>query len=154
MTADPLVDDHPHTSGWTGWIAFGAAMIMLVGTFHVIEGLVSLLNAGYYVTTADGLAVNVSFTTLGWLQIGLGVLSLLVGVGMFAGVTVALVAGVIVAAVSAIVHMTAIAAFPVWSVLVVAFDVVVIYAIVAHGREMKSLREDRGAAYAGEEAYI
>ncbi|HEY7595251.1 MAG TPA: hypothetical protein VH969_19025 [Actinophytocola sp.] len=154
MTVELFEEDHPHASNWTGWVAFGAAMIMLVGTFHVLQGLVSLLDDGYYLTTADGMSVNVSFTTLGWLQIGLGVVSLLIGVGMFLGITVALVAGVIVAAVSAIVHMAAVAAYPVWSIVVIAFDVIVIYSIVAHGREMKLLREERGSPYPGEEAYI
>jgi hypothetical protein len=51
-------------------------------------------------------------------------------------VTPPVVAGVIVAAVSVIVHVAMIAAHPVWSVLVVAFDVVVIYALLVHGGEM------------------
>lgn len=154
MTADPLADDHPHTTNWTGWVAFGAAMIMLVGTLHVLQGLLSLLDDGYYMTTAEGLSVNVSFTTLGWLQLGLGVVSLAIGIGIFAGFTVALAAGAIVMGVSAIVHMTVIAAYPVWSVVVIVFNVIVIYSIVAHGGEMKLLREDRSSPYAGEEAYI
>jgi len=154
MTADPLADDHPQPSNWTGWVAFGAAMIMLVGTFHVIQGLVSLLDDGYYLTTPEGLTVDVPYTAIGWLQIGLGVVSIGVGVGMLLGARVALVAGVIVAAISAIVHLLAIAAFPMWSVVVIAFDVIVIYAIATHGREMVLLREQRSSPYPGEEAYI
>lgn len=154
MTVELYEDDHPHASNWTGWIAFGAAMIMLVGMFHVLQGLVSLLDDGYYLTTADGMSVNVSFTTLGWLQIGLGVVSLLIGVGIFLGNIVALVAGVIVAAVSAIVHMVEIAAYPAWSIVVIVFNIIVIYSIVAHGREMRLLRETLSSPYPGEEAYI
>lgn len=151
MTADPLAGDHPHPTGWTGWIAFGAAMIMLVGTFDMIEGLVVLLDDGYDLTTSGGLAVDMSFTTLGWLQIGLGVVSLAIGVGIFLGATVALVAGVIVTAVSAIAHVATIAANPVWSVVVVAFNVIVIYALVVHGREMTLLRSSLSAPYPGDE---
>lgn len=154
MTADPYADDHPHPSNWTGWVAFGAAMIMLAGVFNVIQGLVALLDDGYLLTTPGGLAVEMSYTTFGWVQIGLGVVSLAIGIGMLVGVVVALVAGVIVAAVSAIVHMGMIAAYPAWSIVVIAFDVIVIYAIVAHGREMRLLRADRSAAYLGEESYL
>lgn len=154
MTADLSADDHPHPSSWTGWVAFGAAMIMLAGTFNVIQGLVALLDDGYLVTTPAGLTVDVSYTVYGWVQLGLGVLSIVVGIGMIVGVVVALVAGVIVAVVSAIVHMGMIAAYPAWSIIVIAFDVIVIYAIVAHGREMRLLREPRPAAYPGEKAYI
>ena len=154
MTADPLADDHPHPTGWTGWVAFGAAMIMLVGTFDVIEGLVSLLGDSYYLTTSDGLTVDVSFTTLGWLQIGFGVLSLAIGVGIFLGATVALVAGVIITAFSAILHVAMIAAYPVWSMVVVAFNVIVIYALVVHGREMKLMRSSLRTPDPGEDAWI
>jgi hypothetical protein len=154
MTADPLADDHSNPSIWTGWIAFGAAMIMLVGTFHVIQGLVALLADGYLHTTPDGLVVEIPYTVLGWLQIGLGVVSLAVGIGMLMGVLVALVAGVIVAAVSAIVHMAMIAANPLWSVIVIAFDILVIFAIATHGQEMRLLRQHRSSPYAGEEAWI
>jgi hypothetical protein len=129
-------------------------MIMLAGTFNVLQGLVALLDDGYLLTTPDGLTVEMSYTALGWLQIGLGVVSLAVGIGMMVGAIIALVAGVIVGAVSAIVHMAMISAYPAWSIVVIAFDVIVIYAIVTHGREMALLREDRSSPYAGEEAYI
>jgi hypothetical protein len=154
MNADHYADDHPHPSNWTGWVAFGAAMIMLAGTFNVVQGLVALLDDGYLLTTSNGLAVEMSYTALGWLQIGLGVASLAIGVGMLVGVLPALVAGVVVAIVSAIAHMGMIAAYPLWSVVVIAFDIIVVYAIVTHGREMRLLREDRSSPYAGEEAYI
>jgi hypothetical protein len=154
MTADLSADDQPNPSMWAGWVAFGAAMIMLAGTFNVIQGLVALLDDGYLLTTSAGLAVDVPYTVYGWVQIGLGIVSIAIGIGMMVGVMVARVAGVIVAAVSAIVHMGMIAAYPAWSIIVIVFDVIVIYAIVAHGGEMRSLRRDRSPAYAGEEAYI
>lgn len=133
-------DFDPGPSNWTGWVAFGAAMIMLAGTMNVIQGLVSLLDDGYYLTNPDGLTVNLSYTTIGWIQMGIGVVALAIGIGMFAGATVALVAGVILAGVSAIGNLATIAAYPLWGVVLIAFDVIVIYAIVAHGREMKRLR--------------
>jgi len=154
MTVDSYADDHPNPSNWTGWVAFGAAMIMLVGVIHILQGLVALLDDGYLLTTPDGLTVEMSYTTLGWLQIGLGAVSLAIGIGMLVGVRIALVAGVIVAAISAIVHMAMIAAYPAWAIVVIAFDVIVIYAIVTHGREMALLREVRSSPYAGEDAYI
>lgn len=155
MTEDLYADDdQPIPSNWIGWIAFAAAMIMIAGAFDVLQGFVALLDDNYLATTPDGLTVEVSYTVLGWLQIGLGVVAFAIGVGMLVGATVALVAGVIVAAVSAIVHMAMMAAYPAWSIVVIAFDVIVIYAIFTHGREMVLLRKDRSSPYAGEEAYI
>jgi hypothetical protein len=138
MTGSPIVLDEPgKVSNWTGWIAFGAAMLMLLGLIHLMQGFVSLLDDGYYLTAPDGLAVHISFTTLGWLQICLGVLSILIGIGMLMGNSAALVAGVIIAAASAIAHVATIAAYPGWALVVIAFDVVVIYSVLAHGRDMK-----------------
>jgi hypothetical protein len=153
MTADPR-DDAPYPTNWTGWIAFAAAMIMLTGTFNIIQGVVALLDDGFLLTTSQGLTVDVSYTTLGWLQIGLGAVSFAIGVGMLVGSMVALVAAVIVAGVSAIVHLAAIAAYPAWSVVVIAFDVIVVYAIAAHGREMKLLRRRHSSPDTDEEAWI
>jgi hypothetical protein len=47
------------------------------------------------------------------------------------------VVGVILAVLSAILNLVFIAAYPVWSTIVIAIDVIVIYAIVVHGRELK-----------------
>ena len=126
-------------SNWTGWVVFASAMLMLIGTIHVVQGLVTLLDDGYYLTTSDGLAVDVSFTVLGWVQLLLGALSITIGIGVFVGNTVALTAAVIVAMVSAVVHLVTIASYPLWAVVVITFDVIVIYSILTHGREMKAL---------------
>lgn len=139
---------HPSTGGfqnvterstrptaWTGWVAFAGIILILAGLFHVIEGLVAVFNRGYYLVTSSGLVVSVDFNVWGWVQFGLGVLAIVIGIGLLAGNVYAGIAAVIIAGVSAIVHLGFIAAFPVWSVLVIAVDVIVIYAIVVHGRE-------------------
>lgn len=138
-TYDETYDDTPPASSWTGWIAFGGMMLIIMGSFNVIQGLVTLVNEDYYLVSADGLAVNVSFTVLGWIQVGLGALAVLIGVGLLRGNMAARIAGVIVAALSAVVHLTAIAAYPFWSFVIIVFDIMVIYSIITHGREMKTL---------------
>ena len=55
-----------------------------------------------------------------------------------AGDMVARLVGIVLAVVSAILNLAFIAAYPVWSTVVIAVDVIVIYAIVVHGRELKS----------------
>ncbi|MTD55189.1 DUF7144 family membrane protein [Amycolatopsis pithecellobii] len=131
----------PTRTGWTGWVAFGGIMLVLLGLFHAIEGLVSVFDHGYYLVSSSGLVVNVDYTVWGWVQFGLGVLAVIVGIGLLTGNTAARVVGVILAGISAIVNLSFIAAYPVWSIAIIALDVLVIYAIVAHGREMK-LPED------------
>jgi hypothetical protein len=126
-------------SNWTGWISFGGMMLIIGGGFHVIEGLVTLLDDSYYLVSPEGLAVNVSYAVLGWIQLVLGLLSAAIGVGLLRGNLFARVGGVILAAASAIVHLTAMAAYPLWSISIIVVDILVIFSIVAHGREMKKL---------------
>ena len=133
---EPPVHEDP--SGWAGWVVFGGVMLILLGIFHVVQGVVALVNDDYYLVTRDGLVLNLDFTSWGWTHLVLGVLIGLVGVGLLAGNTAARVAGVVLAVLSAVVNLVFIAAYPAWSVMIIALDVIVIYAIVVHGRELQA----------------
>jgi hypothetical protein len=102
---EPQVHEDP--SGWAGWVVFGGVMLILLGIFHVIQGIVALVNDDYYLVTKNGLVLNFDFTTWG-------------------------------AVVSAVVNLLFIAAYPAWSVMIIALDVIVIYSIVVHGRELQA----------------
>lgn len=127
----------PEPTGWIGWVAFGAMMMILLGTFQIIDGLVALFNKTYYAVPSKDLVVSVNYTAWGWVHLLIGVVALAAGFGLFTGATWARVLGISVAVVSAIVNFAFIAAFPVWGIMLVTLDIVVIYAIAAHGREMQ-----------------
>src|SRR3954454_4331645 len=130
--------DSPAITGWAGWVAFAGIMIMLLGVFQAIQGLVGIFDDGYYLVRPNGLVVNVDYTVWGWVHLIIGIVAVAVGVGLLSGNMVARIVGVIVAVISATVNLVFIAAYPVWSAIVIAVDVIVIYAIVVHGRELKS----------------
>jgi hypothetical protein len=132
----PRVYEDP--SGWASWVIFGGVMLILLGIFHVMQGLVALINDDFYLVTKNGLLLNFDFTSWGWIHLVLGVLIGLVGVGLLTGNTAARVAGVVLAVLSAVVNLLFIAAYPVWSVIIIALDVIVIYSIVVHGRELEA----------------
>jgi hypothetical protein len=119
-------------------VVFGGVMMIMVGAFQVIEGLVALFDDGFYLVRSNGLIVNVNYNTWGWTHLLIGVVALLVGVGLLAGNTVARVAGVVIALLSALVNLAFISAYPIWSTILITLDVIVIYAIIVHGRELKS----------------
>lgn len=125
-------------SGWTGWVVFAGIMLIMLGAFQAIEGLVALFDRGYYLVTSSGLVVNVDYNVWGWVHLILGILAVATGFGLLAGNTAARVVGIVLAVVSAILNLAFIAAYPVWSTIVIGVDVIVIYAIVVHGRELKS----------------
>lgn len=127
-------------TGWTGWIAFGGVMLILLGLFQAVEGLVALLDPTYYLIGASGLVVSVDYTVWGWVHLALGILAVIIGIGLLTGNPVARALGVFLAAISALVNLAFVNASPAWSTLVIVLDIVIIYAIVAHGPEMKSAR--------------
>jgi hypothetical protein len=125
------------SSGWVGWIAFAATMLVLIGSFHVIQGLVALFKDEYYLVGSSGLVVNVDYTAWGWVHIIAGAIAIGTGFGLFSGQMWARVVGTIVAVLSAIVNVAFLAAYPIWSTLMIALCVIIILALTVHGSEMK-----------------
>ncbi|HLN78021.1 MAG TPA: hypothetical protein VK204_13310 [Nocardioidaceae bacterium] len=128
----------PQATGWVGWIIFASVMMIMVGTFQVIIGLTSLFKSGYYVVPSQDLLVNVNFTAWGWTHIILGALAVAAAFGLLAGQMWARIVGIAMAVVSAVVNMAFIAAYPLWSIMVITLDVLVVYAIAMHGKEAKT----------------
>jgi len=126
-------------TGWVGWIAFAGIMLVLEGSIQIIQGLVALFDDGYYLVTPAGLVVDVDYNAWGWVHLLLGVVALATGLGLLRGQMWARVTGVVLAVLSALVNIAFLAAYPIWSTVVIAVDVIVIYAIVVHGREAKVL---------------
>jgi hypothetical protein len=126
----------PQPTGWTGWVIFGAMMMILLGSFQIIAGVVALLDDGYYLVGSSGLVVNVDYTTWGWAHLLIGVVAMTAGFGLFTGAMWARVLGIAVAVISALANFAFVPAYPLWALTLIALDVVVIYAIAAHGKEM------------------
>lgn len=125
-------------TAWVGWVAFGASMMALLGTFHLFAGLVALFNETYFVAPSQDLVVSVSYDAWGWAHLIGGLIVLAVGLGLFTGAMWARVLGVGIAMLSAIVNLAFLAAYPLWSVMMITMAVLVIYAITAHGAEIKN----------------
>lgn len=127
-------------TGWVGWIMFGSVLLMMLGTFQAIVGLTALFRSGYYVVAEERLLVNVDFTAWGWVHLGLAALAWATAFGLLAGKMWARVVGIGIAALSALVNMAFVEAYPLWSMTMIALDVVVIYAIAVHGAELENRR--------------
>src|SRR5262245_21884258 len=111
------------TSGWVGWIWFAATMSVLVGAFNIIDGLVALFNDTWFVVGANNL-LAFDFTTWGWIHLVIGVLQVIGGVALFGGRTWAQALVCVLVVINAIAQLVFLPAFPVWSTLVIAMDVI------------------------------
>lgn len=126
-------------TAWVGWIVFAAIMMVLLGMFHVVQGLVALFNSDYFLVGPSGLVVSTSFTAWGWTHLIGGIIVAVAGVCLFTGQMWARVVGVALAVLSAIVNIAFLAAYPVWSLIMIALDVFVILALTVHGSEIKEI---------------
>jgi hypothetical protein len=129
----------PQPSGWVGWIGFAAVLMFILGAFHAIQGLVALFRDEYYVVSESGLVVDIDYTAWGWTHLILGILVCAAGLGLLVGKTWARVVAVLVAVVSVFVNLGFLSAYPVWSTMMIAMDVLVIWAVIVHGDEMRSV---------------
>lgn len=131
--ADPI-----EPSGWVGWVFFAGIMLTLVGVFQVMAGLVALFDKSYYLVTTNHLVVHMSYTAWGWVHIALGALAIFAGAGVMSGRMWARIYAILLASISAVANLAFISAYPVWGVIMITVDVLVIYALAVHGNELKS----------------
>jgi hypothetical protein len=125
-------------TAWVGWIIFTALMMILSGLFDVLWGVLALTRDEVFVVGPGGNVLDVDYSTWGWVKLLVGAVVICVGLALPTGAQWAAIATVLLAMVSAVVALLSIAAFPVWSVLVIALDVSVIYAVTVHGHELRS----------------
>jgi hypothetical protein len=124
-------------TGWTGWIAFAGVMMMIAGGLNLFYGIVAAINDEWVFWTENSGNLYLDISEWGWVHIILGAVVLLSGIGVFSGNILARTVGVIVASLSLIANFFFIPAYPVWSLVVIALDILVIWALTVHGGEMR-----------------
>lgn len=128
-------------SPWAvGFIAFAAFMMMMAGFFHGIAGLVAIANDEFYVVTPDYL-FQFDASTWGWIHLIGGIILVLAAIGLFSGAVWARTVAFIVVLASAVTAFAWIPWYPVWAVIVIAVDIVILWALVAHGRDIAMARD-------------
>jgi hypothetical protein len=120
------------TPAWAaGVISFAAVMMMLTGTLQALTGLDAIVENESYVTPPNYL-YEVDVTAWGWIHLIGGVVVAVAGFAVLSGATWARVVGITVAALSAIANFLFIPYYPFWSLLVIALDVLAIWALAAY----------------------
>jgi hypothetical protein len=125
--------DVPRVSGWAiGGISFAATMLLLIGVFQALDGLVAIFNDSFFVVTKN-YTFDLDVTAWGWIHLILGILLIFAGWGIFTGKTWAGIAGITLAVLSAVANFFFIPYYPFWSILVIGLDVWVIWALTRPG---------------------
>ena len=120
-------------SGWAaGGIVFGATVLIIIGTFHAIAGLVALIDDEFYVVGRE-YTYELDTTDWGWIHMLLGALVATCGWALLARKTWAGVTAIFLASLSAVANFFFIPYYPVWSIILIALDIWVIWALTRPG---------------------
>ena len=127
-------------SRWEGWVRFAIVVLILNGLFNLLQGFFALIGSNTYSAVVDGSLVPLDLTVWGWWNIVVGFVLIVAGIALTGGSLWARVVAVIAASLSAITHLFLIPTQPWSAVIVVVVDVLIIYAVAAHGRVKSEAR--------------
>jgi hypothetical protein len=120
-------------SGWAvGGTVFAATILMLVGIFQGIAGLVAIFDDNFYVVTRN-YTFDLDTTAWGWIHLLIGISLVAVSWGLFSRRTWAGVTAIFLASLSAVSNFFFIPYYPAWSILMIALDVWVIWSLTRPG---------------------
>jgi hypothetical protein len=115
----------------SGWITFAGVVIIMVAILNIIDGIAAISTSSFFAN--DARYVISDLNTWGWVMLGLGVLQMAVGFGVWAGNKLARWAGIVVVSLNAVAQLLFIPAYPFWSLSIFALDILVLYGLAAHG---------------------
>ena len=125
-------------TAWVGIVAFAGAAMFVLGIFHAIAGFVALFREEYYQVGSNELDGARRLVDLGHgIHLIGGVVIIAAGIGLFTGQVWARIVAVILAMVSAVLNIGFLAAYPVWGVVMITLDLLVIWAVMVHGDEVR-----------------
>jgi hypothetical protein len=122
-------------SPWAHGIAVFAGVAMIIGgAFEALEGLAGIVHDKYLVV-APSTIYAFDLTVWGVIHLLVGLALLVIGVSLLRGQTWARVAGIVVAVISAIVNFAFLPHSPWWAILIIAVDVLIIWALTTYLRQ-------------------
>jgi hypothetical protein len=116
--------------GPTGWAVFAGSVLAIAGAMNIIYGLTGIFK-DEVLTTAGGRLIVWDLTTMGWILLIFGCFQLLAGGGLFAASGWARWTAIVLAGLNAIANVGFITVFPIWTLLIVGLDIIVIYQLSA-----------------------
>ncbi len=123
-----------NSGAWASWVAFAGIMLALIGFFDILQGVTALTDDGYFVAAGGDLLVF-DFTTWGWILLIWGALLVLGGFGLLSGKSWSRWLAIVLIFVNTIAQVGFLASYPIWSAILIALDVVVLYALTARWDE-------------------
>lgn len=124
-----------------GWLAFAIAMLALAGVLSGVWGVLTLLRRGVFVATVKGNPLDLDYRVWGWVHIAIGAVAVVVAWLLPRGAMVVRGLAVAMAALSVVSNVLVINSAPVWFIIVIGLDVLVIFAVTVHGGDASPDRQ-------------
>jgi hypothetical protein len=121
----------PSSEKGAGWVLFAGIMFAISACLNIIWGIAAVSNSHFFVANAH--YIISSLHTWGWIAIGFGAVEGLAVLSIWRGGQLGRWFGIVVAGFAALVAMLSIPAYPLWSLILVALDILVIYGLAAYG---------------------
>lgn len=125
-------------TGWTGWVVFAGIMMIIAGALWAIQGFIAIFQNDIVIFGEEG-ALFLNVTGWGWVHMILGLLLLLCGFLVMQGNLFGRTIAVILVILSIILNFVWMPVYPVWAIVVITLDVFILYAVIVHGKELKSV---------------
>ena len=128
-----------NSKSMAGWIGFAAIVLVIVGGIDFFQGLIAVFEDEYFVPTESGFLVF-DLTGWGWTMMIWGVLLVLAGLGLAAGQGWARWFAIVVVSLNIIGQLGFLGNTqnPVWSLTVIALNIIVLYALTARWNESQA----------------
>ena len=111
-----------------GWLIFACFMLFISGIFNIIWGITALVKEEYL----ESRLLFANFNAWGVFWIIIGVIALFAAFAVLTKAQWARWFGIILASISAIGMFAVLQVYPVWSMMVIALDVLVIYGLAEY----------------------
>jgi len=125
------------TSAWAGWVYFASVMIFIIGAVQLLTGFVALFKDDFYIHNGTSLVVF-DYSQWGWIHMLIGLCLIATGVAIGAGKMWGRIVGTALVALNLVSYVAFLPAYPLWSIMIIIIDVLVIFALTMHGNEVKA----------------
>ena len=133
-----IVDKYskPSPNPWAvGWIAFAGVLMIIGGLMQAMTGLVAIVEDDFFIVSEDWV-FQFNPTAWGWINLIIGVVVSVAGVGLFTGKPAARIIGIVVTAINVLAAFAWLPHYPAWAVIKIALGVAVLWALIVHGDDL------------------
>jgi hypothetical protein len=129
--------DREYSIAAAGTILIAGVIMIVAGAFHILQALVALFNDTFYVAGEEYI-YQFDVTAWGWIHLLGGVLLVFGGAALFRGAVWACILAVVLASLSAVLNFMWLPYYPLWGAIIIVLDVVIIWAVLAHPRDLRT----------------